>query len=252
MNKLITYILYAGTAILFLACGNGDKEYDATGSFEAIERTISAEATGKINTLSIEEGQLLNAGDTIGFIDVSKLIIQEMQVKSSIDALADKTNDADSQVLVLESQLKTQESQTEALGQQLININKEVDRFEKLVQANAVPQKQLDDLAGQQTVLQKQLDAAMTQSEVIKAQIKAARTNVSIQNRAILSEKEPIKKQLEFIQQQIKDGIIINQFDGTVTNKLAYDGEFTSIGRPLYRIADLSDMTLRVYVSGNQ
>jgi HlyD family secretion protein len=252
MKEIKAIFQLCSLAILLNACADTEKGYDASGSFEAIERTISAEATGKIKTLEIEEGQLLKAGDAIGSIDVSKLAIQSQQVQSSIKAIDEKTNDASSQVMVLQSQLKLQESQSVALQQQLTNLEKEITRFQNLVSANAAPQKQLDDLIGQKLVLQKQLDATETQSEVINAQIAAAKKNVNIQNRAILSEIEPNKRRLELIEKQIEDGTIVNEYNGTVTSKLAYDGEFTSIGRPLYRIADLSNITLRAYVSGNQ
>ena len=99
---------------LMSSCINTEKGYDASGSFEAIERTISAEATGKIISLNIEEGQLLSAGDIIGSIDVTNLTIQSEQVQSSIQAINEKTNSAASQILVLESQLKSQESQAGA------------------------------------------------------------------------------------------------------------------------------------------
>lgn len=252
MGYIKSTILIVVATLLLTSCGNSEKGYDASGSFEAIERTISAEATGKINSLEIEEGQLLKAGEVIGNIDVSNLTIQSEQVQSSIQAINKKTNSAASQIVVLQSQLITQESNASTLQQQLTNLDKEVKRFQNLVKANAVPQKQLDDLVGQKLVLQKQLAATETQSGVINAQIDAARTNVNTQNRAVLSEIEPNKKRLKFIEKQIKDGVIVNEYNGTVTTKIAYDGEFTSIGRPLYRIADLSNINLRVYVSGNQ
>lgn len=239
-------------SLIFLACHNSEKDYDASGSFEAIERTISAEATGKIQSLNIKEGQKLKAGQIIGSIEVKGLSLQSEQIQAGIDAIYKKTNSATAQVAVLESQLRTQESQVQTLQQQIANLEKEITRFQNLVNANAVPQKQLDDLIGQKLVLQKQLNAAKTQKDVTKSQIQATKDNVSTQNRAILSEIEPNKKKLALIEQQIKDGTIINEFDGTVTTQIAYDGEFTSIGRPLYRIADLSNIILRVYITGNQ
>ncbi len=239
-------------SFLFVACEQSKKEYDASGSFEAIERTISAEATGKIVTLNIEEGQLLKAGEEIGRIDVTNLSLQSEQVKASIEAINQKTNDPNAQITILQSQLKTQQGQTAVLRQQLSNLNKEINRFENLVNANAVPRKQLDDLINEKLVLQKQLNAIETQLNVIKTQIEATKTDVTIQNRAILSEIEPNQKRLAIIQKQIQDGIIVNEYDGTITSKIAYDGEYTTIGRPLYRIADLSNIILRVYVSGNQ
>jgi HlyD family secretion protein len=252
MKKVKTIIPAVIIISFLISCSDKIADYDASGSFEAIERTISAEATGKITSLDIEEGKMIKAGDVIGSIDVTNLTLQGEQVQSAINAISKKTNNASSQVLVLESQLKTQEGQTATLKQQMVNLQGEIERFTKLVNANAIPQKQLDDLLGQELVLQKQLESIQTQADVINAQIEAAKSNVKIQNRAILSEVEPSQRRLELIEKQIKDGTIINEFDGTVTSQLAYNGEFTSIGRPLYRIADLSNITLRAYVSGNQ
>lgn len=252
MKKLIHLLPSLAAALLFISCQSSEKDYDASGSFEAIERTISAEATGKIESLNIEEGKLLKAGQVIGSIDVSNLALQSEQVKSSINAIAQKTNDASAQVDILKSQLITQAQQTATLKQQITNLEKEITRFQNLVNANAVPQKQLDDLLGQKLVLEKQLNATETQSKVIEAQIEATKRNVNIQNRAILSEVEPNQKRLALIEKQMEDGKIINQYDGTVTTQMAYDGEFTTIGKPLYKIANLSDIILRVYISGNQ
>lgn len=237
---------------LLSACTKTEKNYDASGSFEAIERIISAEATGKILTLNIEEGKLLKAGDTIGRIDVSNLSLQSKQIEASIDAISKKTNDATPQIEILNAQLKTQQGQTATIQQQIKNLEKEINRFQNLVNANAVPQKQLDDLLGQKLVFQKQLDASQIQSDVITAQIDATKKNVNIQNRAVLSEIEPNQKRLELIKKQMTDGFIISQHNGTVTTQIAYDGEFTSTGRPLYKIADLSQITLRAYIDGNQ
>jgi len=251
--KQITYIIQAVIiSVAFTACNNSEKGYDASGSFEAIERTISAEATGKIQSLNIREGQQLKAGQVIGSIEVKGLFLQSEQVQAGINAIQEKTNSATAQVAVLQSQLKTQESQVKTLQQQIANLDKEISRFQNLVNANAVPKKQLDDLIGQKLVLEKQLNAAQTQTGVIKSQIQATKYNVNTQNRAILSEIEPNKKKLEIIEEQIKNGTIINEFDGTVTTKIAHDGEFTSIGQPLYKIADLSNIILRAYITGNQ
>jgi HlyD family secretion protein len=194
MGCIKSIIQIVALVFLISSCSDSEKGYDASGSFEAIERTISAEATGKIKSFKIEEGQLLKAGDIIGSIDVSNLTIQSEQMQSSINAINEKTNSATSQIIVLQSQLRTQESQVDAFKQQLTNIEKEVKRFQNLVQASAVPQKQLDDLVGQKLVLQKQLTATKTKTGVIRAQIGAAKTNVNTQNRAILSEIEPNKR----------------------------------------------------------
>jgi HlyD family secretion protein len=250
--QLTLILLTVSTLQFTTSCDTDKKNFDASGSFEAVERIISAEAMGEITALNIEEGQTLQAATTIGQIDVSILEIQAEQVEASISAIKQKTGEAAPQVNVLKAQLVTQKEQVASLNQQLSVLNKEVNRFTKLVAAEAAPKKQLDDLVGQQSVLQKQLESTRSQSDVIQQQILAATRNVSLQNRAVLSEVEPAKKRLALIQKQIEDGVIINEYPGTVVTKYAYNGEFTSIGKPLYKIANLSTMTLRAYISGNQ
>lgn len=237
---------------LFWGCKEEVLQFDASGSFEADEKIISAEATGKIIQLAIEEGQQLQDSQLIGQVDVSLLNLQLAQMQAAVKAINQKTNTAQPQIGILQAQLQVQEDQQTAVSEQINILDKEIKRFGNLVTANAAPQKQLDDLRGQKTVLEKQLEAAMAQKLVIQAQIKAASTNVNVQNRAILSEVEPALKRIAVLEKQIKDGTIINQYAGTVLTQYAKEGEFTSIGKPLYKIADLSVITLRAYITGDQ
>lgn len=252
MKYIHIYYLTATLFIGWVGCSQSKKDFDATGNFEADEIIVSAEQTGKILQLDIDEGQTLAANTTVGQIDVSALNIQREQSEASEQAIGQKVNDAAPQVAILQSQIATQKAQIATLQQQMEVQNKEVTRVQNLVKANAVPQKQLDDIMGQRAVLQKQIDAAHEQINVLQAQIAAAKANVSIQNKAILSEMNPAQKRVASIDDQIKRGKIINMVSGTVVAQYAHAGEFAAIGKPLYKIADLSKITLRAYVTGNQ
>jgi HlyD family secretion protein len=239
-------------AIAIASCKEAELGYDAAGAFEAEERVISAEATGKILKLDIEEGQVLDAGKAIGQIDVSNIELQKDVTASTIQAIEQKTNDAAPQIRVLEAQIATQKGQQETIQQQIAVLDKEIQRFRNLVAGHAAPQKQLDDLTGQKSVLEKQMATATSQISILNAQIAAAKSNVGTQNRGVLSEIGPTKKKVELLDKQIADGRIINDHAGTVLVKYAMDGEFTAVGKPLYKIADLSYIILRAYVTGQQ
>ena len=243
-------VLFLG--LFVAACTTSDKDYDASGSFEAIERVISSEATGVIKELRIHEGQIIDIGDTLGYIDVSNLALQADQIKASINAIGSKTTEAGPQITILNAQLKTQESQISTYNQQMANVEKEINRFQQLVNANAAPQKQLDDLVAQKLVLQKQIEGVAAQKNVLQAQISSAKETVSIQNRSIRSEEKPNEKRLDLIEKQIQDGIIISNYRGTITTQIVYDGEYISMGRPLYKIANLNEIVLRAYITGDQ
>jgi HlyD family secretion protein len=249
MNK-ITILSIALVALA--SCKNRSHLYDASGTFEAEEIIVSAEATGKILQLNFEEGDSLSANAAVGAIDVIGLQLQKGQIEASLQAVGEKTNDAEPQIAILKAQSQSQQAQIDVLKQQIAVAEKERLRLERLVKADAATPKQLDDASGQISVLQKQLAASQEQLGVLKQQIASAKASVALQNRGILSEQKPIQKRVEQVEDQIGRGQIKNPVSGIVLSKYALAGEFAIAGKPLYKIADLSEMTLRAYITGAQ
>ena len=234
------------------SCNSNQNQFDASGVFEATEIIISAEASGKILDLKLEEGDNLKSDQAIGVIDCELLDLQKEQVKASIDAVRAKQANAQPQVDVLEQQLKAQEQQIAAQTEQLKTLEREKTRVEKLVKAEAAPSKQLDDINGQLAVLTKQIAAASSQLDVLRQQMKAQQQNTATQNRGILSEEKPLSERIAQINAQIKDCNIQNPVNGRVLTKYVEQYEMTAPGKPLYKIADLKKMVLRAYITGQQ
>ncbi len=247
-KKMLLPLALAG----FTSCSNSSNKFDATGTFEADEIIVSSEANGKILQFNVEEGTTLAKDSVVGKIDPTAIELQKEQASSSVEALQQKTNNASPQVAVLQSQLLLQNKQVAVNEEQLKVLKKEQLRYQKLVAADAVPAKQLDDINGQVNVLEDQIAAAKTQLQVLQSQINAQRQTVAIQNRGILSEKDPMQKKVAQIQEQLNKTTITNPVTGTVLTKYADENEFTATGKALYKIADLSTMKLRAYITGNQ
>ena len=252
MKKSMTILSLAIIFSTFAACEKKTKKFDAAGTFEATEIIVSAEATGKILDLKIKEGDQLKKGDIIGGIDPLSIQLQKEQVQASMEALTQKSNDPMPQVNVLNEQIATQRNQIAVQKQQLIVLQKEQKRLENLVKADAATPKQLDDLNGQIDILKKQIEASESSVSIFEKQILAQKAGVSIQNRGILSEKAPLEKRVKQLDDLISRAKIANPIDGTVLSKYAEAGEITTTGKPLYKIADMSEMTLRAYISGSQ
>lgn len=234
------------------ACSNGNSNFDATGTFEADEIIVSAEAPGKILRLAIEEGSMVAKDSVVGNIDPSAIELQKEQAAASVDALAQKTNNPLPQINILQSQMVAQQKQIAVQEEQLKTLLKEQQRFTNLVKAEASPAKQLDDITGQVNVLRAQITASKSQLAVLQSQVNAQRQLVAIQNRGILSEKNPMQKKVAQIQDQLNKTKIVNPVTGTVLTRYADAGEYTSTGKAIYKIADLSTMKLRAYITGNQ
>ncbi|QRM90634.1 HlyD family efflux transporter periplasmic adaptor subunit [Lacinutrix sp. WUR7] len=207
-------------AISLFSCGNDTKKADGYGNFEATEITISAENNGKLMQFDVNEGDVLLKEQFIGYIDTIPLTLKREQLKVSKTVIGSKSKGVLSQINVLNAKLKT------------ANTNKV--RAENLIKDNAGTQKQLDDVAGE--------------IDVIKNQIRS----VEIQNAPVVNELKAIDVQVKQIEDQIGKSKIVNPVNGTVLTKYAEPNEITAFGKPLYKIADLNTMQLRVYISETQ
>jgi HlyD family secretion protein len=209
--------------ILFSCSGNNDLA-DAYGNFEAVEVIISAEANGKLMSFNLEEGDLLQKGQLVGYVDSVQLYLSKKQLQASIEAIRSKTQNVKLQIDVLENKKQ--------------NLEREKARIERLLADSAATSKQYDDIAGE--------------LDVVERQIVATRSQLNTSNRGLLSEIEPLELKIQQIDDQLEKCLIMNPEQGTVLSKYAYENEVTAYGKPLYKIADLEKITLRAYVSGNQ
>jgi HlyD family secretion protein len=237
IHKMNYKFLFLIVLTIIAACNRNTMHSDATGTFEADEVIVSAEVPGKILTLNIDEGSQLSKDSLVGTIDAKNLTLQKEQVDASIHALAEKTSDINPQMKLMEDQLQVQLSQLETL-------EREKTRTENLLKQDAATAKQLDDINAQIDVLNKQI-------AVTRQQIVVNRSNVSTQNRGILSEAAPLKKRAAQLEDQLDRSNIVNPINGNVLAKYAEAGEVVSAGKALYKIADLSYVNLRAYITGH-
>ena len=224
MYKIKTIALIASIATVLTACNNNKVSFDASGSFEAEETIISSEATGTIKQFSIEEGQTLEAGQTIGYIDSLQLYLKKKQLEAQVTAILGKKPNIPVQLSALQEQLRTAE--------------RERTRVANLVKGDAATPKQLDDINAQ--------------IEVLKKQIEAQKSTLSISSEGLGKDVVPLQVQIEQLNDQLAKCYIINPASGTVLSKYAEANEMTSAGKPLYKIANLSNIILRVYITGDQ
>lgn len=220
------------------ACSSDGARADAYGNFEADDLIVSAEGSGRILQFVAEEGGQLKAGDTVGTIDASQLSLRREQLEASIRAVAARSP-------AIAEQLAVFEKQSAAVRQQMATLEREKRRVEALIRNDAATPKQLDDLNAQ-------LEAAQRQLDVVAGQQTATNASLSVQKGGLLAEITPLQKQISQLDDQIAKCRITNPVAGTVLVTYAEAGEVTAMGKPLYKIADLSSLVLRAYVSGKQ
>lgn len=237
-NYLLLITAFITLTFSIQSCKNNENAFDASGVFEAEEVLVSSEIPGRIAKMALQEGDVLQADSVVALVDAGNIGLQKEQVEASIEALGEKTNDASPQIELLREQLRVQESQLQTL-------EKEKVRFTKLVNADAATPKQLDDITAQ-------IDVLKGQMLVTRQQMKVQEANVSSLNRSVLSERKPLAKRAEILDDQINRSRVVNPINGTVLMRYAMQGEVIGAGKAIYKIADLGSLILRAYVSGDQ
>lgn len=208
-------------AIVFLTgCNNKTDLADAYGNFEATEVIISAETNGRILSFPASEGASIQKGDLLALIDTTMINLQ----LAEIDAAMRSTR----------TRIISIDAQNDIIRQQIANLKINIDRIKNMLKNDAATVKQLDDLTGQEAVFLKQIEANSTQKTSIAAELQVYQSKKST------------------LTEQLHRSSIKSPLTGTLIEKYSEEGEMTAAGKPVGKVADLSVMKLKVYVSGAQ
>ena len=221
--KAVNIIIVAGLVML-ASCGNYEKEFDATGTFEATEVTIAAEQNGKLMRFDVNEGDEIALGKEVGLVDTTQIWLKIQQAGAT--------------KAVYQSQKPDREIQIAATRQQLAKAKQDQHRYKELVADGAAPSKMLDDATNQVQVLQKQLEA----------QISSLNTNTNALNKQM----EATDVQVNQLRDQLRKCHISAPIKGTILEKYVEKGEFVATGKPLFKMADTENIFIRAYVTSAQ
>lgn len=223
-HRIVSFCNFIALAFCLSACDSKEKDFDATGTFEAIETTVSAEQTGALLVFHISEGDTIAQGQEVGLIDTTQIWLKIKQLRAT--------------KAVYRSQKPDMEKQIAATRQQLQKAQTEQRRYQELVADGAAPAKMLDDAANQVKVLQRQLDAQ-------KAALNTQLTTLDSQMAAT-------DDQADVLRDQLRRCHVVVPVGGTVMETYAERGEVVTAGKPLFTVADTEKMFLRAYVTSAQ
>lgn len=216
-------LLILSTLIILAGCSNNNIITHASGVFETEDVIISSKSMGEITSLDIKEGDILKKDSLIGQIDNMQLQLQKKNLENAIASA--------------ESRLVNIKLQLAPIDEEVNKYKNEVARFKRLVASDAANKKQLDDVTSAYNAALKKREA--TYDTLTKG------------NTLILNEINGLKIQIAQIDDNIKKTLITSPMDGVVLTKYANAFEFAQMGKPLFKMADVSTLTLRAYVTGD-
>lgn len=216
-------LFYSATLLTMVACGRGN-DFDATGTFEATEVVVSAEAAGRILSFDAEEGDAVQAGRQIGAIDTVQLYLQKLQLERQRASVVSNRPDIRKQAAALREQIAKQEI--------------ERSRVVNLLKDGAATTKQLDDI-----------DASL---KVLNGQLEALLSTLGNNTAAIDENSSALELQIAQIEDRLMKSRIASPISGTVLAKYSEQGELAAVGRPLMKVADMENVYLRAYFTSDQ
>ena len=213
-------LLFLSLILILGACSRNQTKSDAFGNFETDEVIISAENSGKILMTAFVEGEKVAKGAIMAVTDTVNLVLQRNQL------MAQKAS-----VLAEKAGLFAQIAVSDQL---IVNVQKDQSRIRKMITDGAATPKQMDDVDGQIALTEKQKKA-------YSAQIMAT------ERRA-----EAIDAQVSVLNERIGVSVVKAPISGVILEKYSLTGELATPGKPLYKMANIDSLILRVYVSGPQ
>lgn len=217
-------VLAGAVLVTAVSCKDTGGSNDASGTFEATEVMVSSEASGRIMALDIHEGGVLKAGQGCGLVDTLQLYLQKRQLEAGVEAALSRRRDVETQTAYIKEQIEVN--------------RREADRVRNLIAADAANTKQLDDIT--------------SSIKLLETQLAATEADIAQNNTIAEAEAASYRAQIAQVDESLRRCRITSPIDGTVLVKYAEAGELTAAGKPLFKIADLSRMNLRAYITASQ
>jgi len=207
-------------AFIFDSCDSEDEEAFAYGNFETVDLILSAETSGKILQFSLEEGNDASKDVMLVLIDTTQLALKKQQAEAARAAISTRIVQINEEINVNKVSLQ--------------NVLRELKRVKALYAKNAATQKQLDEVQGQADITRAKTRALESQKKLVYAEMNAQ------------------DLQIQQLADQIDKCFVRSPISGRVLETYANQGELAVPGKALLKMADLSEMMLRVYIDGDQ
>ncbi|MFW5707844.1 MAG: HlyD family secretion protein, partial [Bacteroidota bacterium] len=211
---IIFFLLY------LTGCNISENGADAWGNFEARETIISAQAQGKLLHLNTPRGTMLDKEMHVGLIDTTQYALNHKALLAKKESVQTRLKEIDANIAVLQSQLT--------------NLEREYNRARNLLKDKAATPQQVEELEGKIQVADRQIQAARISKTSVNAELQA------------------MDAQIALAREQLENCVIVNPLNGTVLEKYTEPHELVMPGKALYKIGDLSEMELKVFISGSQ
>ena len=207
-------------AFIFFQRGDGRDVPDGivfgNGRIEAAEVDVATKISGRMESISVQEGDLIRAGQELGRIDSAQLEAQLLRAKADIARAESLVARADAQIALAEAQLKL--------------AKRELERASSLVKRGHTSEETYD--------------TRLSARDVAIANLRSAQANRVSQLRSVDSA-QAVKKEIET---QIADCTLVSPTFGRVLYRLTEPGEVLPVGGKVVTLVDLDEIYMTIFL----
>ncbi|MBI1874460.1 MAG: HlyD family efflux transporter periplasmic adaptor subunit [Acidobacteria bacterium] len=226
----------------------------ASGYVEAEEIQLAAKVGGRVVELKVGEGARVSVGQVVARLEstdtelaLERARADRRQAEAQLRLL--QAGPAPEDVRQAEAQIAAAEAEAALARDELAAAERDLERFETLLDSNAGSRKQRDDAATKRDVARQRVRAMDERARAARATLARLRAGARAQEidaaRARVAAAHAAIKSLE---QTSRDATVTAPLAGVVTQRLVDPGEIVPPGTPLLAIANLDEVWANVYV----
>lgn len=233
------------TAAVVVLRGDGSRErLFASGTVEATEARLGFQVPGRIETILVQEGDLVPPGAELAALDRAEMQARRDQAEAQVAA-------ARALLRELERGFRSEEiaqarSARDAAQQRLADAERDLERTRRLFDGGAVSQEAYDKAVLALDVARNQHEQADEQWKLLEAGTRPERVAAQ---RAQLAQAEAA---LRAIDATLANLTIRAPFAGIVTVRHREPGEIVAAGSPAVTILNPDDRWVRIYIPENR
>lgn len=224
--------------------GPGEGFASGNGRIEATEVDVAAKLGGRLQTLLVDEGAFVKAGQKLAEMQVDVLNAQRDEARSQHAQTLTSVVSAKAQVTARQSDHAAAQAVVAQRESELDAAKRRFTRSQTLSAEGASSMQELDDDRARVQNAQAAVTAARAQAAAAQAAIEAARAQVAGTQSSVGANEATIAR----IQADINDSALVAPRDGRVQYRVAQPGEVLAAGGKVLNLVDLSDVYLTFFL----
>jgi len=214
------------------------------GRIEAVEVDVATQASGRVDSIKVDEGDFVHAGEVLARMDTRTLDAQLQEAEAQLARAKTGVETARHQVVQRQSERASAEAVIAQRQAEQDAAAKRLARTRSLLKKGVASAQELDDDRAQFLAAQAAVSSAQAQAAAAEAAIATARSQVISAESAVHAAQATIDR----IQSQIDDSTLKAPCDGRVQYRVAQPGEVLGAGGRVLNLVNLSDVYMTVFL----